>query len=182
MRTSNIKRGTGRLAIALGVLIAQSAALAFYNPQAGRWLNRDPLSEAGSVVAGGRDVESETTEEDHLQRLVRSDPVNHYDLLGLQCCNCSLADKDSVAIYMGLSYNLRTKRSGNEIGGYLCCSGGRVHAGTVVEGKGGRLPITKSVCADEDKVVGAWHTHPKGKPRQNPPPKPGHGTGSPDLD
>lgn len=44
---------------------------AYYNPSAGRWLNRDPIEEKGGT---------------HLQGFVVNSPVSNIDKLGLRCC------------------------------------------------------------------------------------------------
>ena len=44
-------------------------ALAFYNPSTGKWLNRDPIEEAGGL---------------NLYGMVRNDPVGNVDMLGLK--------------------------------------------------------------------------------------------------
>jgi hypothetical protein len=49
-------------------LLSPSTAAAFYNPQAGRWLNRDPVQETGGL---------------NLHSLVNNDPENVFDPLGL---------------------------------------------------------------------------------------------------
>lgn len=51
----------------LGVFLGQEAQ-AYYNPSAGRWLNRDPIAEAGGK---------------NLYSFVKNDSVQHADLVGL---------------------------------------------------------------------------------------------------
>jgi hypothetical protein len=60
-------------------------ALAFYNPQTSRWLNRDPIEERGDV---------------NLYRFVKNNPTSSVDRLGLMslfrkpCCCCCVEDLD----------------------------------------------------------------------------------------
>ncbi len=56
---------------ALLFVISAWQGLAFYNPQAGRWLNRDPLEERGSA---------------NLYLSLRNSPVSMWDALGERCC------------------------------------------------------------------------------------------------
>jgi hypothetical protein len=56
-------------AIAFFGFLAVETASAFYNPQTGRWLNRDPIGEEGGV---------------NLYRMVRNSPLTEYDINGLQ--------------------------------------------------------------------------------------------------
>jgi hypothetical protein len=55
--------------VALVWLLAPASAGAFYNPQAGRWLNRDPIGERGGV---------------NLHVFVGNEAVGHVDLHGLE--------------------------------------------------------------------------------------------------
>lgn len=65
--------------MAVGVwLLAAASAAAFYNPQAGRFLNRDPIGETAEV---------------HLYALAVNDNLNQFDHLGLcasQSCSAAL--------------------------------------------------------------------------------------------
>lgn len=54
----------------------------YYSPSMGRWLNRDPINEAGSMLVRGAE-EYNLDEELNLYAMVRNDPVNHIDRLGL---------------------------------------------------------------------------------------------------
>jgi len=57
------------IGLVLGLLLVMASnALAFYNPQTGRWLSRDPIGEQGGA---------------NLYRCVGNNPVNKFDLLGL---------------------------------------------------------------------------------------------------
>jgi hypothetical protein len=53
--------------LACALLFAAPAALAFYNPQKGRWLNRDPIEERGGY---------------NLQTIVNNNPIDAADVLG----------------------------------------------------------------------------------------------------
>jgi len=48
-----------------------------YSPELGRWVNRDPIEERGGV---------------NLYGMVGNDPVNRWDLLGLEDCSCKQVD------------------------------------------------------------------------------------------
>ena len=43
-----MKQTMGLMVILLGLLLSRDAS-AFYNPQTGRWLNRDPMGEEGGL-------------------------------------------------------------------------------------------------------------------------------------
>lgn len=71
-----------RLVIAMFALLVAQSALAFYNPSTGRWLSRDPIEEAGSVVA----TKSEFSEKDagpNHYAFIANAPVNEVDYVGL---------------------------------------------------------------------------------------------------
>jgi hypothetical protein len=66
-----MKSGTKHLALALGVftfIVTTQVASAFYDPNPGRWINRDPIGESG-----GR----------NLYGFVRNDPANYVEPKGL---------------------------------------------------------------------------------------------------
>jgi hypothetical protein len=68
--------------ILMVVLIAgilSGNALAYYQAEQGRWLNRDPIEEKGGV---------------NLYGMVVNDPINHFDLLG-QLRDCSQEQIDA---------------------------------------------------------------------------------------
>ena len=64
------------LVVLLGLLLAQDA-LAFYNPQTGRWLSRDPIEEEGAR---------------NLYAFVGNRPARHVDALGLQSPQITLTE------------------------------------------------------------------------------------------
>ena len=55
--------------VALVLAMTIQSAWAFYNPQTGRWLNRDPIGESGGF---------------HLYSFVNNDPATHADANGLE--------------------------------------------------------------------------------------------------
>jgi RHS repeat-associated protein len=57
----------------------------YYNPSTGRWLSRDPVTELSfnQLVLGPLGLNS--SEETNLFGMVRNDPPNELDILGLQC-------------------------------------------------------------------------------------------------
>ena len=58
------------------ILCAQEKASAFYSPDTGRWLNRDPIQEAGGL---------------NLYDYVHNNPVSQTDLLGLEIMHYPIA-------------------------------------------------------------------------------------------
>jgi hypothetical protein len=73
------------LAVLLGLLAARDG-LAFYNPETGRWLNRDPIEEKGGVA---------------LYTFVKNGVVNSTDRLGLltyEGCADSLTNTIAAAV------------------------------------------------------------------------------------
>jgi hypothetical protein len=80
-----------QIAILIGTLVLLTSVAdlqAFYNPGTGRWLNRDPLGEAGfeAVRRVGVDVKGDCP---NLYASVRNEPIGRYDYLGLKvqvCC------------------------------------------------------------------------------------------------
>jgi RHS repeat-associated protein len=136
----------------------------YYDPVTGRWPNRDPIGEMGWANHHLGEVTSSNEQTfSHLFLMTHNDALNHYDILGLTCCNCSLSDKDNAAIYMGLMFNLRTAKDGIERCGYLCCANTTVYAGTVVMGgrRTSHCNVGLSSCRHGDQVIGGWHTHGK---------------------
>ncbi len=91
---------TAVFVMVLGVLLSRDA-LAFYNPQTGRWLSRDPLGEADWP---------------NVHAFVVNAPVLHYDTLGLFGCRRDpCADPCGDAKRKGLD--------GGDAGGIVCCNG-----------------------------------------------------------
>ncbi|MEI6782711.1 MAG: RHS repeat-associated core domain-containing protein [Verrucomicrobiota bacterium] len=156
----------------------------YYSASTGRWLNCDPLADrafamlittSNSRASGGRmgtTVQRPRVELLNLFSFVFNQVTGSIDPLGLAACSeCSRADIQNKAVYMGLMFNLRTKEHGREFGGVLCCdeSTRTVYAGAVVEAskeQPGQPNIANSKCKKCDKRVGDWHTHPRGSPRQ----------------
>jgi hypothetical protein len=64
------KRNTINLVTFLLTMWTAQAALAFYNPEIGRWINRDPIGEAGS---------------ENLFLSFQNDPIAYIDPFGLNC-------------------------------------------------------------------------------------------------
>jgi hypothetical protein len=87
-------RTTMVLVVLVGLLLAQDA-LAFYNPQAGRWLNRDPVEELGGV---------------NLYGFVRDNPLSYSDANGLVAKKCGV-ESFSVKWRQGI-----TDKSGRPLG------------------------------------------------------------------
>lgn len=79
--TANIKQAESAimktrqmLFVVLGAFVlclAAQTAQAFYNPQTGRWLTRDPIVEKGGL---------------NLYGSVKNDPIDFWDKLGQKCC------------------------------------------------------------------------------------------------
>jgi len=65
------------LASLLLIALAEMPASAFYNPNTGRWLNRDPIGENGGH---------------NLHCIAANNPVGKHDLLGLSTCDCRVED------------------------------------------------------------------------------------------
>ena len=84
--------------VACLLLFVAQEALAFYNPETGRWLNRDPAGELGftllgeatqtvTVTGSGDESSTKPTEEcrsENLSSFVGNDPVGRLDVLGLE--------------------------------------------------------------------------------------------------
>ena len=68
MKTKNV---SSTWVILLGLLVWTETASAFCNPQSGRWLSRDPITERGGKS---------------LYAFVRNDSVDYWDSLGQKCC------------------------------------------------------------------------------------------------
>ena len=66
----NTKRIIISVVVLLVMLWTAQAALAFYNPEIGRWINRDPIGETGS---------------ENLFLSFQNDPISRIDPLGLNC-------------------------------------------------------------------------------------------------
>lgn len=68
-------------------LLTSTSAQAFYNPQTGHWLDRDPLGESGFKVMR-KDNSVVKSDCSNLYGFVFNEPESHYDLLGLDCPGC----------------------------------------------------------------------------------------------
>jgi RHS repeat-associated protein len=71
-----------RLVMVTCALVAAQSALAFYNPSTGRWLSRDPIEEAGSIVATKPELSEKDAGPNHYAFIANS-PVNEVDYAGL---------------------------------------------------------------------------------------------------
>ena len=71
--------------------ILTNNAMAFYNPQTGHWLNRDPLGEPGFEVLK-RQSASPLAGGPNRYIFVRNDPIMKWDYLGLDNPGCDLPD------------------------------------------------------------------------------------------
>jgi hypothetical protein len=76
------------LVFLLGLLLGQDA-LAFYNAQAGRWLNRDPINESGFKLFTRADTPFRRMEESNPYLVVRNRLGGEIDALGLLIYKCS---------------------------------------------------------------------------------------------
>jgi hypothetical protein len=84
--------------IAYAFFLLPIAASAYYSPEQGRWLSRDPIEEKGAV---------------NLQGFVKNVPISRLDPLGKSCLDpCGLAKA------MGLG-----SATWREQGGVICCGG-----------------------------------------------------------
>ena len=88
---------TGRFLTAVGVVLLGCSALifpvnAFYNPQPGRWLNRDPINEPGFKLLTDIWQDFDHEEEKNLHVFVRNNAVSFYDPLG----NCFCLFKGNI--------------------------------------------------------------------------------------
>jgi len=82
--------------------LAIQSAFAFYNPQVGRWANRDPIHEFGFLALKGGKLGFHIGSELNLYTFVGNNPNSYIDVAGLKkrlggltggaCCNTS--DKD----------------------------------------------------------------------------------------
>jgi len=85
----------------LGCSVVTPSVHAFYNPQPGRWLNRDPIGEEGG---------------NNLYAFVANSPISHYDLVGLFLTGCSknpCSDPCGEAKKKGLD--------SGDVAGVICC-------------------------------------------------------------
>lgn len=90
----------GILIILFAWLSLPQAALCFYNPTTGRWLSRDPVSEAGWRLQGHHVQSGTQTEENIPYIFVQNNAVNYLDAIGLYkcCCNGHRIDGTPVEI------------------------------------------------------------------------------------
>lgn len=100
------------LSFGILALLFPSVSQAYYNPETGRWLNRDPLAEQGGI---------------NLYCMVSNDPVNRRDFLGMKE-DCS----DPCGRWKREHPN--DARQGSA-GGTICC-GGRKYACAWTENTG----------------------------------------------
>ena len=71
MKTPMTTKRSGLMLGLMLFLLVPQAAQCFYNPSTGRWLNRDPISEAGGI---------------NTFAFTGNDPINESDPYGLCCC------------------------------------------------------------------------------------------------
>jgi RHS repeat-associated protein len=67
----------------------------YYSPDTGRFLNRDPINERGSMLVRG-EKKFNWDEELNLYAMVGNDPVNEVDFLGLSRCPKDTCDKWTI--------------------------------------------------------------------------------------
>ena len=96
------RKGKWLISAVLLWLAFAPVAQAFYNPSTGRWLNRDPIGEAGfTLLTNGKHAASGAQEEGeserglptqpdglNLYRFVSNDPIGGYDAFGLWELRC----------------------------------------------------------------------------------------------
>jgi len=63
---------------------------AFYNPQPGRWLNRDPIEEPGFRLSTATNRKANTKHEVQVYVFVANNPLSYWDYLGLDNPGCDL--------------------------------------------------------------------------------------------
>ena len=78
----NAKRFAMVALVASVLLFVSHEALAFYNPETGRWLNRDPINEQGFKRLARLD-DKKPAAESTPYAFVHNSGINHYDYLGL---------------------------------------------------------------------------------------------------
>ena len=137
-----------------------------YDPDLGRWLNRDPIAEQGGL---------------NLYQYAANTPATDIDPLGLRSKNY---DTEPAAEQAGALADFRAAAGGFiEYGGWVCetkCGPGskkqyyytgptRGHPGPPPRSSGAprdaqtwSRPSEWEKCADGDKIVGAHYTHPNG--------------------
>jgi RHS repeat-associated protein len=69
----------------------------YYSPSMGRWLNRDPIEEQGSMFVRG-DREKNMKEESNLYRFVMNNPLSNFDVLGLASSGFSCSLKKPITL------------------------------------------------------------------------------------
>ena len=103
----------------------------YMNPSTGRFLNRDPIGEFGAIVLREtKAIESNelnfsleyySEEESNLYAMVRNDPVNHFDYLGLFLFGCTPGPECCDGIYSCYSSGAGVKlRFGRILCNYNC--------------------------------------------------------------
>jgi RHS repeat-associated protein len=125
----------------------------FYDPGAGRWLNRDPIGERGGL---------------NLYGMVGNDAVGRVDVLGLKVGDCYQSENEALGAACA-EIGPQSARSQKEWGGVIRkCKGpdGKdCYKYTAVEGKtsevdGDQIKASESQCENCETTC-TWHTHPR---------------------
>ncbi len=143
----------------------------FYAPNVGRWLNRDPIGEAGGL---------------NIFVSVMNGSLFAFDVLGLSSteavCRCTAEDRDAAASTATHSATMKTKRTTKrfpdgsfyhpEFGGWICCAvdTGKAYPTRMIEGTAVFVPEAKGYlsmmlnidtleCNEGDYKMAIYHSH-----------------------
>ena len=91
------RRSNKLVAMGYGIallLVGANDVSAFYNPTTGKWLNRDPIEEEGAKLFRGNRT-SALVGGPNSYLFVESNPISHWDYLGLDNPGCDIPFFDS---------------------------------------------------------------------------------------